>query len=1132
MSIASASIRNPVFAWMLMFGFIVFGAISVKRLPVGQYPDVDFPIISISATLEGASPEIMETDVADIIEDAVMAVEGIRDITSVCRQGTANTTIEFNLSRDIDVALQDVQARIAQAARKLPKDMEPVSINKTNPEENPFMWVALSGTRSQRDISEYSKNVLRDRFLTVEGNGDVMMGGYLERNVRIWINAEALKARGLGVNDLLLAASREHVEVPAGRLEGGTRESNVQVEGEALNLEQMRNIVIATQNGAPVYLKDVALIEDGFEDKRRTARVNGLTAQGMGIIKQHGANTVAVADAARARVKELQPNLPEGMELDVRVDTSVFIKEAIEEIEWTLVLAALLTAVVCWFFLGSISSTFNVLLAIPVSVFGTFAVMYFLGFSMNTFTLLALSLSIGIVVDDAVMVLENIYRHAEMGKDKVTAARDGAEQITFAALAATLAIIAIFLPVAFMSGIIGKFFLQFGVVLSIAVAISLLEALTLAPARCAQFLHVGHRRSLIERFAGWLFDSLAWLYKTMLRGILRFRGGWFSLGFIILLIAGSIAGLVFAHGTILTVGRTAVATIKSGEYMNGGVALLIVASLGVCAVIWVGWLAAYVKRFRAFPFASVLVLLASCVLFVLSLNYFSKLKQELVPAQDQGFVRVRVQAPVGSTVEYTDTIMKEVEQRLLAYPEINTTFVVTGAQGGDVNNGMAFITFRPLAERQKSKQRSQQTIIADLIKDFDDKPLPGCRVIVQDPSTEGFAANRRGSFGVEFALQGASWDVLGNLTETLMDDMRSSKVFASIDTDYKKGMPEIQVIPDREKCFAYNVDIKTLADTVGVLVGGQKIARFKDRGRRYDVRVRLQREDRSRTQDIGELYIRSRDGNLVQISEVAEIKMVPSLQSITRRNRERAVSMMANPAPGFSQEEAIRKAEELARERLPEGYRVAFTGTAKTFAESRDSLIFALILGLIVAYMVLASQFNSFLHPLTILLALPFSISGALMALYWTGQTLNVYSMIGIILLMGIVKKNSILLVDYTNQVRNEGKSREDALIEACPTRLRPILMTTVATIAGAIPGALMIGPGGELRVPMSVAVIGGLTISTLLTLLVVPCFYTIADEIKVWLTSLVSGGKTEEARTPAPVHTPLVVAHEISAGK
>lgn len=1018
MSLASISIRNPVFAWMLMLGFITFGGIAFTRIGVSQYPDIDFPVITVRATLEGAAPEVMESDVTDVIEDAVMAVEGIREISSQSRQGSANITIEFELSQDINQALQDVQARVSQAGRQLPKDLDPPIITKSNPEDNPIMWLSLTGTRSPQDLGEYARNELRNKFLTVPGIGDISMGGYLDRNVRIWVKAHALRERGLGVNEVIAALQRQHLELPAGRLEGPNRVANVRIEGEAMSVEEMRRLQIAEVKGVPIYLEDVALVEDGFEDRVRVARSDGLPAQGLGVIKQRGSNAVAVADGVRQRVEELRTQLPEGMELDIRVDNTAFIRQSTHEIQKDLVMAVLLTAFVCWLFLGSITSTINIVLAIPVSVMGTLAFMYFAGFTMNAFTLLALSLSIGIVVDDAIMVLENIYRHAEEGEDRKTAALNGTNQITLAAAAASLAIVAIFLPVAFMEGIIGKFFFQFGVVLSVAVMISLLEALTLAPARCSQFLTVGSRSNAIERAVGHGFGLLSRFYRGVLALSLRWR----------------------------------------------------ITTLGV-----------------------------SLLIFALSMLLVRQLKSEFTPSQDQGYFMLRILTPVGSSVNYTDRITRQVEQLVREQKEVKGQMSIVGA--GDLNTAMMFVTLVPREERTLTQQGLIEKMRPML------NVFPGTRVVLQDPSSAGLTSSR--GFPVEFSVRGADWAKLAETATAMMTEMRNSGKLVDVDTDYRIGLPEIKVLPDRAKSLAHDVDVAAVATTVNSLIGGQRVARYRDKGRRYDVRIRLLQDERLRPEDIGALYVTSRSGKLVPLSEVANITVGASLQSISRKMRERAISIYANPAPGVSQQEALEVVEELGA-KLPEGYNIFFTGSSRTFRESMSSLLFAMVLGLFVAYMVLGSQFNSFLHPVTILLALPFSITGALITLWLSGGTLNVFSMIGIILLLGIVKKNSILLVDYTNQMRDRGMGRDDALLHACPVRLRPILMTTFTMIAAAIPGALATGTGAELRKPMNIAVIGGLTISTLLTLLVVPCFYSLIDQALAALKRRFSHRKAE----------------------
>ena len=492
---------------MLMFGLMIFGLLSFRGMGVGQMPDVDFPVLSISVTWEGAAPEVMETDVVDVIEDVVMGVQGLREVSSSTRQGRAEVSLEFELERDIDVALQEVQSKLAEAQLKLPREIDPPVITKTNPEDQPIMWIGISTTGSLRDLMEFVDNQIEDQFKTISGVGEIFLGGFLERNLRVWLDIEKLKAYQLTVEDIIQAIQEEHVEIPAGRLETQFHETTVRAMGEARSVEEFENIVITRRGGGPIYrpilLKEVATIEDGLADPRRISRVSGKPAVGLGIRKQRGANTVAVAKKVKRRLEEIKRQLPKEFEIGINFDSSRFIEDSVKELIFTLILSALLTSLVCWLFLGSWSSTANILLAIPTSILGTFIALKFSNFTLNTFTLLGLSLSIGIVVDDAIMVLENIVRHREQGESQVEAAINGSRQITFAAIAATLAIVAVFLPVAFMKGIIGKFFFQFGVTISAAVGLSLLEALTLAPMRCSHFLEVGERRTQFGR----LFDQ-------------------------------------------------------------------------------------------------------------------------------------------------------------------------------------------------------------------------------------------------------------------------------------------------------------------------------------------------------------------------------------------------------------------------------------------------------------------------------------------------------------------------------------------------------------------------------------------------------------------------------------------------
>jgi HAE1 family hydrophobic/amphiphilic exporter-1 len=1027
-TLADISIRNHVFAWMLMLGLIGFGLICflgygsvVKGLGVSQNPDVDFPIVNVSVGYEGASPEIMETDVVDFIEDAVTSIEGVKQISSTSRLGQANITIEFELSRNIDAALQDVQTRVAQAARRLPRDLDPPIITKTNPEDQPIMWLSLSGTRPATFMADYVRNVLRPQFQTIEGVGEVFIGGYRERNVRVWFDAPRLEAQSLTVLDVVRAIQDEHLEVPAGRIETPEREMNVRAEGEALDIESFRQLVVAFRAGTPIRLQDVAVVEDGLEDRRRLARSDGQPSLGFGIRKLRGANAVEVGERVQAKLAEAQADLPEGMTLAVRFDSTSFVKHAIDEILFTLLLAAILTGIVCWVFLGSWSTTVNVLLAIPTSILGTFIVMYFFGFTLNTFTVLGLTLTVGIVVDDAIMVLENIYRHREEGLGKIRAASVGAREITFAAAAATLAIVAIFLPVAFMKGIIGKFFFQFGVTISVAVLISLLEALTLAPMRCSRFLEVGERRGSFGQAVDRTFDRLSAGYLRALQPALRHR-------------AWVLAG--------------------------------------------------------AFGF------------FALSLGIIQLLNQEFVPAQDSSRFQIRFSTPVGTSLDVTEQAMNRIEAFLDSREEVKSNFsFIGGFGGGEVNTGMMMVTMQEPGDRpvdKKTGERLSQQEFMNVARQAIAQ-IPGVRAALVDPSQQGFSASRGGGFPIEIAIRGRDWDELATRSRLIMEEMRQTADIIDVDSDYRVGMPEVRVIPDRNKAADLGISMADIGQTINAAIGGVRAGKFKEGGRRYDIRVRLLGPQRERPEDIQRLFVRTQSGALVRLGDIVRIEQAPTLQAITRQDRERAITIFANVRTGASQAEALDQALAIARNALPEGYRAIPSGSSQAFQESFASLGFAFVMGLIVAYMVLATQFNAFTHPFTVLLALPFSISGALMALWISGQSLNVYSMLGLILLMGIAKKNSILLVDFTNQIRAKGVERHQALLEACPVRLRPILMTSTATIAGAIPPAFAIGPGAELQRPMALALVGGIMVSTALTLFVVPAAYSLLDDLVAW---------------------------------
>ncbi|MBI2342956.1 MAG: efflux RND transporter permease subunit [Deltaproteobacteria bacterium] len=1025
MILSDLSIKKPVFAWMLMAALILFGAIGFLRMGISQMPDIDMPVVSIHLNWEGAAPEVMETEVVDPLEEALMSVSEIEEIYSTAHFGSANITAEFALSKDIDVAVQEIQTKIAQVQRLLPPELDPPIIAKSNPEDQPIIWIGLSGDASPRELVEYLRNHVKDRFQTIPGVGELMLGGFAEPNLRVWLDTARMAALALTVEDVTEAIENQHVELPAGRLQTDEQEQNIRIIGEALSAEELSDITIPQRvRGGfvwrPIRLGDIARIEDGLEDVRRISRVNGKPSIGMGIKKQRGANAVDVGRRVKERMAEVAKDLPQGMRLTLNFDGTVNTEENVAELNATLILAIALTSVVCWFFLGSISSTVNVVLAIPTAIGGAFMVMYFAGFTLNIVTLMALSLVIGIVVDDAIVVLENIVRHREMGKSRIRAALEGTREITFSVVVMSAAIIAIFLPVAFMKGMIGNFFFQFGVVISIAVAFSLLEAITLTPMRCSQFLRTGHTTA-VGGIAERLFARVSALYRRSLAWSLHHR-----------------------------------------------------------------WL----------------VLLSATLLFCGSLLMVGGLRKEMAPSYDISRYMINLQTAPGSSLPFTDQVFRRAEAIIMARPEIDVYFgAIGGFGGGDTNSGVMFVTMKPPRKRPVDPATGHRLTMRESMelirKEFN--AIPGVmRATVRDLTQNQIGQTGAGAqFPVSLSLRGPDWDRLGTLAETFMQRLNATGLVTDVDTDYKLGVPEIRVLPNREAATRHGVSVAAIARTIRSAIGGERVAKYSKGARRYDVRVSLPDDERQYPSDIVRLLVRNERGEIVRLGDVVTITPRPSLLTIQRQNRERAVQIFANVAQGQSQSEALAAAEQLATALLPEGYRLVVSGSAQVFRDSFRELLFAFGLGVLIAYMILAAQYDSFIHPVTVLLALPFSVSGAIVALWLRDQSLNMLSMIGILLLMGIVKKNSILLVDFANIRRRAGLDVHAALLEAAPLRLRPIFMTSLAIIAGALPAALHLGPGAEQRSSMATVTIGGVLISTFFTLYVVPCAYSVLSRLE-----------------------------------
>ncbi len=1176
MTLSDLSIKNPVFAVVVSSAMIIFGYLGYQDMGVSQFPEIDFPVVSVVITREAASPSIMDGDVTDVVEDAVASVEGIDYMMSQSLEGVSIVTIYFRLDRKIDVAMQDVQNAISGARRKLPLDIDPPVIAKVNPNNLPVMWLTLSGPVPLVQISDFAEKQFKQRLSSIPDVGGVQFGGLQSRNIRIWVDAEKLQAYNLAAEDVLLALQRQHAELPAGYLQSQFIEFNLRTMGEAYSLSEFDELLLADRQGQHILLKDVAVVENGLEDRRSLARFNRMPAVAVGVRKAIGGNLVRVCENVKSTLPELKRMLPAHVSLHIPVDYSLFVRENVEELKLTLFLGILLTAVVCFLFLGSLGTTINICLSIPTSLLGTFFVINYgvklVGlepFTINLMTLLGLSLSVGVVVDDAILVLENIYRHREHGKARKEAALLGSREIAFAAIAATLSIMAIFLPVAFMRGIIGKFFFQFGMTVSVAVFLSLLSALTLTPMLCAFFLNVRSRVNAKSLPFGWPLALFVAILVGILGVALRLLSPqWPMLAPWVWSLAKGIHFLLHGVGAIqapaplealggwwwlwMTIETflemfLSILIVRYATVVYGLIHRWVIELILLRPIDWLlhGLTVAYAWLLRLSLRAWPVVLLASLLLILVaaSMLYFNLLGRELVPSEDQSRFVVHVICEVGSSLKQVDDLLQECETRLSERFDVQSFLTTVATETGQLmNEADIFVQLVPMTARRQSQKSIMEEVRADLGN------IIGIRVVIRDLSTEGFTAQRGDP--VDFALLGP-WEKLPEAATKLKLAMQASGKLQDVDTDYRPGMSEVQIYPDREKMALLGIPVSRLADSLSLLVGGQRVAKFTDRGRRYDVRVRLQLHQRGSPDQLDALTLRAGDQRLVPLTDFVSRKTVATLPVIHRFNHERKIEITANPATGVSQGEAIAFCRQLVQGVLSkDDFRVVELGNAKAMEETINSLVFALILGIVIAYMILGVQFNSFIHPLTVLLAMPFAVTGALVTLWFTHDTLNMMSMIGLILLMGLVKKNSIILVDYTNQLREEGLpsdpaqhhastpvpsdngsdervrtdattsalTPEQAVLAACPVRLRPILMTSIATVAGAIPAAIGWGPGAETRAPMARGIIGGIVLSTLVTLILVPVFYVLMEKLRANLRLLI------RTPTPAPMQTPAKV--------
>ncbi len=1011
MFLSNISIKRPVLATMMIASLVLFGRISRERMGVDLYPDIDFPIVTVTARLEGASPEVIETEVTDPLEDAVSTVEGVRHITSHSSQGTSQVTIEFELETDIDVAAQDVRDKISRTRYMLPKEIDPPIVGKVDISARPIMWLGITGSMGKLELSMIADDIIKPMIETVPGVGNVFLPGLRKREVRIWLDDRKMEAYHVTAEDVKQALLTKNIEIPAGMIENPVRELTVKTMGEFGSVGEFNNLIISFREGAPVRLSDVGFAEDGMEDKRSLARYQGEQAIGMGIVPRSGANNVAVANRVKKRVKDIRELVPQ-VKIESCFDSSTFIKQSISDVQFDLLYGAFLAALVVFLFLRTFKATLIIALAIPTSLVGSFWIMHALGFTINSMTMLALSLCVGLVVDDAIVVLENIFRHAEMGKDSAQAAQEGTSEIAFAAIAATLTIVAVFVPVAFIKGMIGRFYFQFGISVAAAVLISLFVALTLTPMLCSRYLSVTKRHGAIYDMLENAFLSIERAYHKALSKICL-RGFWYRFWFAVV---------------------------------------------------------------------------SAVIVIVVSVLFFSMLDKELITSEDRSDFLIQFKTPVGSSLELADKKMAQMEAVMRNFPEVRSVFsAVGGFQRNQPNRGMLFIQLIDASKRK----RTQHDIMAAVRKEF--AKIPGIISNVEDIAIGG-AHGERGS-PLQFDIKGHNLQDLHKISEELVKKIREIPGIVDVDTGMELTKPEVRIYIDRNRAGDLGVDVRTIASTVNTLIGGEDVGKYKEGGKSYDVRVRLIPAQREKPEDISHLLVKTANKELIRLSNVVQVQEAVGPDVINRKDRMRSATIYGN-LEGKTLGEALKESKEAAQTIIPQGYTLTESGQAETMKEAIASLVFAFLLAIVITYMVLSAQFESFIHPFTIMLALPLSFIGALGFLLLTGNTLNVMSYIGMIMLMGIVTKNSILLVDYTNTLRSRGKPRDEAVLEAAPVRLRPILMTAISTIAGVLPVALGFGAGGESRAPMAIATAGGMATSTLLTLFIVPVVYMLLDDI------------------------------------
>jgi len=1012
MILSDLSVRRPVFATVISLLLIILGLTALLGLPVRQYPNVDPPVVSIETTYRGASAEVVETKITQVIEDRIAGLEGIVKLTSQSRDERSVIRVEFSLNRDVDAAANDIRDRVARVAGSLPPDADPPEVAKVDGDTQSVMFLNLVSDRmSPLELTDYAERFLVDRFSTVEGVARVRLAGARRYAMRIWLERQNLAAHGLTVNDIERALRAENVELPAGRLESNEREFTLRTSTGFVTPDDFRALVVGRGSGGQlVRLGQVAQVQLGAENERNLARTNGSPGVSLAVEQLSTANTVEVSRGVRAEVARVNRDLPAGMELAVHFDRAQFIEASMREVVLALLIAISLVLIVIYLFLGTIRATLVPAVVVPVALVATFAVISALGFSINTLTLLGLVLAVGLVVDDAIVVLENIYRRIELGQPPLLAALEGAREIGFAVVATTLVLVAVFVPLSFLPGEVGRLFSEFGITLAAAVLFSSLVALSLSPAMCSQLFRGHEGRSGLARRLDTFFRWLAARYRRALECVVA--RPWWTLG---------------------------------GALVVSAAAVLI---------------------FRLLP-------------------------AEYTPQEDRGSFWVLLRAPEGASFAYTDRYARQMEEILLAEtgddkPVMRVMLRVPGSFGftGEVNTARAMVVLKDWQDRTESTDQVAARVRARLAE------LPGVRTSVILPQSLGLRGAAR---PVRLVLGGPDYEQLRQWRDMMLAEMEAMPELLDVDSNYQERKPQFQVRVDRDRAAVLGVSLADVGRTLETMMGSRIVTTYIDRGREYNVILQGRESDRVGPDDLANLYVRSAiDGGLVPLANLVTLVDATGPNELNRFDRMRAITLDASLAEGVSLGRAIDALEKRAHEVLPAAARVDWDGVSRDYRRTGGGINLVFLLALVIVFLVLAAQFESFVHPLVIMVTVPLALTGALVGLWIFGSSINIFTQIGGILLIGLAAKNGVLIVEFANQLRDRGQNFQEALVDAAVIRLRPILMTSASTTFGALPLLLATGAGAETREPIGIVIVFGVTVSAALTLFVVPALYAV----------------------------------------